>query len=73
MIASALRLKVEGELCLARGRSIPIPYDSVECRVAFRPEPGARFETALSELYRIYRHLLYAYMRRRGRAPDNVR
>ncbi len=32
--------------------------------------PG--FQTALSELYRIYRYPLYAYVRRRGHAPEEA-
>jgi hypothetical protein len=36
-------LKVAGQRDLTRRRSIQIPYDSVECRSAFRPEQGSRF------------------------------
>ena len=32
--------------------------------------PG--FQAALGELYRIYRYPLYAYVRRRGHAPDEA-
>jgi hypothetical protein len=65
-------LKVAGQRDLTRRRSIQIPYDSVECRSALRQSHVAGFQAALSELYRINRYPLYAYVRRRGYAPEEA-
>ena len=41
--------------------------------VALRPEPGTRIQAALGELYRIYWYPLYAYIRRRGKPPEEAK